>query len=380
MGFGLKNWRIHVLRVPFHGRVHWAAHSEEGVDVILLEVETLDGLRGVSEMAVREKWHGEGVAGVVAALNGQLLPALARGDQSQTSFYETLRTATVSPLARALADMAHADVMAQVQSVSLAQWMAQSITGKPAQVAAPLRSAFSCTITRSTPEAMARETACMIERVGARAFKIKTGQGYERDSDAMAAIRAIASDAFISADSNSAGPPELVAAMSDMLHEHDVRWFEDPCRLQADDGFSRAMEHSRVPVLVDNACRSLVAADAFLGLGAQGLSIKVMKTGLGKSMQIASAAAQKGAAVTIGICASTSLSAIFSLSLYAALPIGWRAMPCEETFFLNLPHDLITDPLSFADGEIVLPSVGPLAEMLNWRAIRSLAIAEPLHS
>jgi L-alanine-DL-glutamate epimerase-like enolase superfamily enzyme len=377
----VTGWRLHVLRIPLRATFHWANHVEDSIDVVFVELDASNGARGVAEMAVREKWQGETVASVLETLDAGILPRLRQADLGDAEAYAgAVSAAASSAVARALADMARADILAQSTGEPLWRFMARQTgygeKGDPAQGSG--LADFSCTITRASPDTMAREAEHLTRMVGARAFKIKTGQGYDIDAAAVAGIRAVSGpQAFLSADSNSAGPPELVGRMAVMLAGYDVRWFEDPCRLKPDADFGAVRDASCVPVLVDNACRSLAAAGAFLHLGAEGLSIKLMKTGLVESRDVAHAAALAGARVTVGICAATSLSAIYSLSFYAALPAYLRAMPCEETFFLNLPRDLLRERPQFRDGAVVLPHARPMADLVDWKAVDFFAVTQP---
>lgn len=369
----LANWRLFVLQLPLRSEIRWVAHSERHIDTVLLEITLSNGASGLSEMAVRPKWHGEDVAGLLGELHNTLLPQLVRVDFADDDAIADLLTKSRSALARALVDMAREDILAQVAALPLHINMARGLSNRKWQDGATGRKSkvpFSCTITRAHPDIMVREASRFQSYVDARAFKIKTGQGYGIDKVAVAAIRdAAGADVVLSVDSNSAGPPNLVAQMSEMIALHDVRWYEDPCRLQADAGFLQVKQDSSVPVLVDNACRSLPAARQFLSLGAQGLSIKIMKTGIAESLAIAKEAAQGQAQVTLGLCASTSLSAMYSFALSAALPDAWQAMPCEDTFFVNLAHDITGSLLAFENGAITLPKAGPLAEKIDWSVV-----------
>jgi L-alanine-DL-glutamate epimerase-like enolase superfamily enzyme len=368
----ITGWRLHVLSIPLKAPVRWAGHSEDHIDVLLLDLDISNGARGVAEMAVRQKWHGEDIAAVIQALDQRLLPALKPVDlNDQADFEKLLYGEQRSALARSLVDMAREDVLAQIAGQPLHSHMVREFAHQ--QVLGAGASEFSCTITRAEPELMAREAARLRQNTGADAFKIKTGQGYDIDSAALAAIRAaVGSQAILSADSNSAGPPEITGPMAEMLAGYGVRWFEDPCRLHPDVEFQSLAAVSCLPILVDNACRSQDAAMQFLGLEARGLSVKVMKTGITESLAIARAAGQRHARIAIGICASTSLSAIYSLSLHAGLPSSIQAMPCEDTFFIQLAADLLREPLQFSSAKATLPAAGPLADLLDWKAIDRL--------
>ena len=126
--------------------------------------------------------------------------------------------------------------------------------------------------------------------------------------------------------------------------------------------------------MVDNGCRSIAEGSLFLGVGAQALSVKIMKTGITESRLLADMAQARHARVAVGISATTSLGAITALSLSASLPDSARCAPCEETFFASM-DDILHQPLRIKAGKVELPAAVGFAPLIDWKKVATLAIA-----
>jgi L-alanine-DL-glutamate epimerase-like enolase superfamily enzyme len=221
---------------------------------------------------------------------------------------------------------------------------------------------------------MARVAEVVRERYGIQAFKIKTGQDFATDRSALESIRrAVGEDVAFYADSNGAHRAEDVPDISKMLADYGVLLFEDPCALEPNDAFRAIRKSSMLPILIDNGCRSIAEAKLFLDVGADALSVKIMKTGITESRTIADLAKAAEARVAVGISAATSLGALNALALAASLAIETRCAPCEETFFATM-DDILLEPLAIKNGSIELPSVSGYEALVDWKKVESLCV------
>ena len=245
---------------------------EAGVDVLLLVLETDQGLKGVGETPVRLNWHASTLKSLMVVLEEVFLPQMKTLDLADADAVKAfLGTFKEHPLAKSLIDTACWDLRARVAGVPLWQHLGATDSKVP----------ISWTITRADPQDMAREAGMISERYGIHAFKVKTGQGFETDGMVLENIRRVVGDKVaLYADSNGAHHAAEVPDMSKLLADHGVILFEDPCAFAPNDAFRSIVESSRVPILVDNGCRSVSDAMLFLGVGAKALSVKVMKTGI----------------------------------------------------------------------------------------------------
>ena len=185
---------------PLHARyvrpVRWAGHVEAGVDVLLLVIETDQGLKGVGETPVRLNWHACTLKSLMVVLEEVFLPQMKTLDLADADAVNAfLGTFKEHALAKSLIDTACCDLRARLGGVPLWQHLGATDPNVP----------ISWTITRADPQDMAREAGMVHERHGVHAFKVKTGQGIEIDRAVLANIRrAVGDTVALYADSNSA--------------------------------------------------------------------------------------------------------------------------------------------------------------------------------
>jgi L-alanine-DL-glutamate epimerase-like enolase superfamily enzyme len=354
------------LHVPYVRPIRWAGHIESGVDVLLLVIETDQGIRGVGETPVRLNWHAATLKSLMVVIEEVFLPQMKDLDLADADAVRTcLGSIKEHPLAKSLIDTACWDLRARSAGVALWQLLGATDPKVP----------ISWTITRAAPVDMAREAETVRERYGIHAFKVKTGQGLDVDGAALQAIRrAVGDKAELYADSNGAHRVQDVSDMSKLLSDHDVRLFEDPCALVPNDTFRGIQKSSQLPILVDNACRSLADAQLFLDVGAEALSVKVMKSGITESHMISDLAKAKRARVAVGISAATALGAMNALALSASLAADSRCAPCEETFFATMENILI-EPLIIKHGRVELPALSGYESLIDWNRVSALRAA-----
>jgi L-alanine-DL-glutamate epimerase-like enolase superfamily enzyme len=192
---------LHPVRIPLGRTVAWASSSETHADYMILELRSGD-VRGVAEGTVKITFAGETLKTLACAFEDIFAPRLTGVDASDgAALAKALSGIREHQLARAMIDAAIWDLRAQAAGKPL--WML--LGGKTATV--PL----SSTVTRATPAEMARAalTAVHGHRIGT--LKVKTGQGFECDAEALNAIRAaVGARATIYCDSNRAYEPEEV--------------------------------------------------------------------------------------------------------------------------------------------------------------------------
>jgi L-alanine-DL-glutamate epimerase-like enolase superfamily enzyme len=358
---------LHPVRIPLGRTVAWASSVETHADYVILELRA-GGLRGVAEGTVKLNFAGATLKTLACAFSEIFAPRLLGIDAGDDqALAEALSGIREHRLARAMVDAAVWDLRAQAAGKPL--WAL--LGGRSGTVA------LSYTATRAAPEAMARETEAAVARHGFATLKIKTGQGMARDTEALDAIRAAVGERVtLYADSNRAYRADEVAAFTAMLAARDVACAEDPCALAPDRAFAGIRRESAVRLLVDGPCRSLESARLFIEAGAEALSVKIGKTGIGESLAIAVAAKAAGVRVHVGMLAEGGLGALAAASLAAALPgaggsVPW--LPCEASYFLQLPESILREPLAVADGGLSLPATAGFSTSVDWAKVARLA-------
>jgi L-alanine-DL-glutamate epimerase-like enolase superfamily enzyme len=353
---------LHPIRIPLGRTVAWASSAETHADYMILELRA-GGLAGVAEGTVKLNFAGVTLKTLAYAFDDIFAPRLVGVDAADDgALAKALAGIREHRLAKAMIDAAVWDLRAQAADKPL--WAL--LGGRAGRVA------LSYTVTRAAPEAMARDAEAAVARHGFGTLKIKTGQGLARDTGALDAIRAAVGERVaLYADSNRAYRADEVPALTAMLAAHDAVCAEDPCALAPDRAFARVMRDSAVRLLVDGPCRSLGSARLFLEAGAEALSVKLGKTGIGESLAIAVAAKSAGARVHVGMQAEAGLGALAAANLSAALNEPW--LPCEASYFLQLPDGFLRAPLAVADGALTLPGAAGFAALVDWAAVTRLA-------
>ena len=363
MTLALTGYKLHPVHLPYRRPVRWAGHEESGLDVMILTLESAGGLIGVGEAPVRLNWNAATLKSLAVVTEEIFMPRLLGKDLAEEEeVTRFLRYVREHALAKAMIDSAVWDLRARAAGVPLYEYL-----GGVADVA------VAWTVTRAAPAAMIAEAEDMVGRFGFTSLKIKTGQGLATDREVLAGIRAaVGPGVTFSADANRAYGAQEVGPFTEMLAEYGVKVAEDPTELHADDSFAVARAASPLPLLVDNTCRSLDEAEAFLARGADAISVKVPKTGIADSREIIRRAGETGAAVHIGLGATSSLGAVAALGIAGSLAPHADGLPSEESFFLQFAREYVSAPLTVAGGIVHLPDMA-LVDWIDWDRVADLA-------
>jgi hypothetical protein len=65
------------------------------------------------------------------------------------------------------------------------------------------------------------------------------------------------------------------------------------------------------------------------------------------------------------------LSALAAASLSAALGDPW--LPCEASYFLQLPEGVLKEHPTLAAGALTLPATAGFADLIDWKRVARLA-------
>lgn len=363
-GLTIDGADLYPVHLPYPKTVQWAGHAEDGADYLILRLKTKDGLAGVAEGSVKVNWAGATLASLTTVLEEVFLPRLIGLDAGdQEALRRILDRIPEHSLAKALIDIACWDLRAQAQGRAL--WRLWDGDGTVA---------VSWTVTRAEPGAMAAEATEMVERFGFRTLKVKGGQGMETDFKVLAEIRRGVGDGVeLYVDANRAYGADEVPEYTAGLRDFGVVAAEDPCSFRPDAGFASLQRTSAVPLLIDHNCRNFDAAVLFIGQGAEALSVKLGKSGLSESRDIIAFGADRGVHCHMGFLGESSLGALASLQLAAAMPEPSRWLPAENSFFLTFAEEFVTQPLVVTDGAVTLPDTPSLAALVDWDKVRAFA-------
>jgi len=271
MSLTIDSVALHPVRIPLGRTVRWASSTESHADYMILELRA-GGVRGVAEGCVKLNFSAATLKTLATAFEEIFVPRLIGIDASSD---EVLAGSAAGirehRLAKAMIDAAVWDL----RSAAAGKPLWQLLGGASPSVK------MSFTVTRDNSGEMARVALRAVGGYRIATLKIKTGQGMERDAEALDAIHSVIGQGVsLYADSNRAYKAEDVNAFTAMLAGRGVIAAEDPCGLVPDRSFAAIKGRSRLPLLVDGPCRGLPSMHLFLEAGASALSLKVGKSGI----------------------------------------------------------------------------------------------------
>lgn len=366
MTLALDRWEFHPLHLRYHRPMRWASMEESGADFLLLVLHTEDDHCGVAEAAVRLAWTGFTMPALISVLEQVVLPRLKGIDIADREATDrALSRIPEHSLAKSVADGACWDLRAQAAGMPL--WhLLEGCQTVP----------VSWILTRQVPEIMAEEAARITGDHGIRTLKLKTGQGLETDQHMLTLVRkAVGDGIMLYADANSYYQPKDIEAYTALLAGSGCVMSEDPCTIMPDGPGRQVREASNVPIMIDKLCRNYFQAQVFLDWGAVAVSVKYSKSGISESRRILARADTVGAEAPIGLSGNSALGSLSSLSLAATRPQGGTKLPTEESFFLQLSDDYITEPLDLSDGVINLPDNAGAADLVDWDKVSAFKTA-----
>lgn len=344
----LADWSLRFYRIPYAHTVHWAnAVEDEGV-YALLTLRNEQGQTGYAEGTLKATWSGVSPAMLHAAFCDILMPQLTDTDWSDAQAV----AAALAPIPENRLGKGMIETAAQLLRAAAHQqpyW--RFAQGLPAVDVA-------WTLTRQSPAQMVAQALGQYTRHGIYSFKVKGGQGIETDIAVLRALHdALPAHCRYVVDANSHYTPAATPYYLEQLAACGVEYAEDPCPLESLSLFESLQRQSPLPILIDRACTTEQDADRFLQAGAQALSTKPGRIGMGEAQRIGQRAARHGAKITVGIYAESALGTLINLQWAACCPAGLNAFAAEQTFYLSLTASPLRHALALEGGAIQLPEL-----------------------
>jgi L-alanine-DL-glutamate epimerase-like enolase superfamily enzyme len=333
--------------LPLKRAIGFAHGSMASTDHVLVEIGTDEGLTGRAEAPSRPYLYGESLASMAEAVRQWFRPQLVGMDPFRTDTIRGLldRTANNNTIKGAI-DIALHDLIGQ----AVGQPCFKLLGGHTDRV----RVTYVCGY--STPQEMADECAQVNQNHGITAFKVKVGVDQRKDEASLSTIRERLPDSLIYVDGNEAFSEKDALRMLAMAAEHRVAWAEEPCPAADTIARRRVAEHSAIPILGDDSCRTLSevmreARNAAIHL----VSIKVARTGYRLSRDILGLAAAHGIRPLVGSQGDSGMG-VLAGAHFCAAHRATSALPAELCFHLNLAADILVETPPIVNGELLLGS------------------------
>jgi D-galactarolactone cycloisomerase len=283
-------------RVPIASPIKVSFGTFRDRPFVLVRAMDVDGVEGWGEAwcnwpAVGAEHRARLVADLGERLIGRTLASPDEAFRQLSSELEVLvlQTGEIGPIAQAIAgiDIALSDLAARKVGLPLNQW----IGGAPTE-SVPV---YATGINPDQPEVFAAER----QAEGHRAFKLKIGFGAELDLRNLRALRdTLGEAAVLMTDANQALTREAAIAISRGAAPLNLRWLEEPLRIDAPPTDWRALaEASPIPLAGGENLRGADLDEAVAGDILQVIQPDATKWGgISGNIRIARAAVARGKA------------------------------------------------------------------------------------
>ena len=316
-----KVWRAK-LKIPF--RTALGQHNI--LENVLFSVELSNGIRGFGEAAVASHITGETVSqtlknlqSVSRQIKGRKLadsPALSEEFSSQFS---------KNKCALAAFEMALLDAYTRERGMPL--WRAFGTRLRK------FRTDMTVVLgTVREAEASVRE----ILKRGIRSLKVKIGKSFDEDVKRVLVVAKIAGQCPIFLDANQGFTAAQALKFLRELNRHKIKpaLIEQPVPKNDFEGLKKVTRESKTLVLADESAGSLVDVKRIIReKAADAVNIKLMKTGLLESYEIAKFAAKHGLKLMIGCMMETPLATTAAAHFVAGIG-GFDFIDLDTPFFM----------------------------------------------
>lgn len=319
-------------------------HAYDTLNCVIVEIEAKDGARGYGE--ARDSTHitGETQAGIIAAINDFLAPAIIGVEPSDTDdIHRRMNTEIVAnTAAKSAIDIAIYDLAGRQAGMPVSSLLGGAPRG-------PVASSKAVSV--GPAAAMVTQARGYVD-AGFRTLKIKTGVDAAAELAAIAAIRGeVGPEISLKLDANQGWTLPEASRFLAAAEPHDILMIEQPLADWDIAGAAELRRRTSIPVMLDEGVHSAHDALRAIEAGAVDyINIKLLKTGgLKPALDVAAVCAAAGVTCQIGTL-DTSIGSAAAVHLVHATSVLQFAEINGPT---RLERDLATG-FRVSDGYAVL--------------------------
>ncbi|MFF5990979.1 muconate cycloisomerase family protein [Prauserella flavalba] len=354
-GLSVASVRTVVVDLPLRRPHRFKSMSATRQSYLVVRLRTEGGAEGIGEAVVPGGpwWGGESVESMKVMVDEYLAPQLTGADVSRVDLVMDRldRVAARNSFAKAAVEMAMFDAWGRALGVPVYQ-----LLGGLYRESIPVTWALGA----DDSEVVFAEAEEKLSSGLHSSFKLKMGAlDPAADTARVASVaRAIGDKASVRVDLNAAWDEPTSARWLPVLEEAGVDLVEQPVPGWNVDALRRLAARLTIPVMADESL--LTPHDALRLVGQEAadiFSLKVHKHGgLSATRRVAAVAEAAGVPCHGGSSIESSIGTAAAAHAYAA--IRGVTFGCELFGPLLLAEDLVTEPLTYADGALRVPS-GP---------------------
>jgi L-Ala-D/L-Glu epimerase len=336
------------FRLEMRGNLSWGQHGKlNGLEHVLVRVETNDGHTGYAEAPARPTIYGETPQSIEAIIAQQLAPKLVGVDANdEAKLWNILHSVANNHTARGALDIALCEVRAKAKALSLFE----ATKGKQEKI----RASFILGI--SDLETMVQEARAIFE-AGVSVFKIKIGRDAKHDEEIVRTLQSefAGTDVILYADANEGLSVDNAARNLERLAKLGLAYVEEPLPVHLIKARAALKRENILPIIADDSCFTLNDLERELDFDTFDiLNIKTARTGFTESERMLELAISHNKCVMIGSQAGSGLGT-FHAAVFASK--DGVTHPSELSFTLKLLEDVLERPIQFKDGHVGLESI-----------------------
>ncbi len=286
------------VRIPLKPecRMITALGEHDVSEYVVVRVRTDEGIEGVGEATVSERWSGETVWGARAIIERVFTPGLTGFDPENVEAIDARLDALSRHnwFAKSAIEMACWDIKGKAARKPVYELLGGAC--RPLTI----RSRFSM---GAYPPERARARAIELVEAGFDTIKVKVGGKAQDDIARVRTVReAIGPDKAIVIDANCGWDTDTAIHCINTLEDCNIGLVEQPTRDGDYGGMARVRRETKPPVMADDICFDLIhARELIRNECCDVISLYPGKNGgIRKSKVIAEYAAEHGVACTIG--------------------------------------------------------------------------------
>lgn len=339
--------------------------------LVVLKLDTDDGITGIGEATVTPKWSGETAWGCKAMIDQYLAPAVEgiAIDDIAGALAAMEKFVFANPFAKSAIEMAMLDAWGKAEGKPIYE-----LLGGPARdLAIPIR--FS--LAALAPEVTAANAKKRVEW-GHRTVKVKVGLDPKADVARLFAVReAIGPDVLLTCDANGGWSVEDAVWALNEMKPLNLTLAEQPVRREDLDGMAEVRRRVEVPVMADEGV--FTVWDAEQALKKEACDIIAVypgkNGGITVSKQIAEMAAEKGVDCAVGSNLELDPGTSAMCHLTVATP-NIAADRYHGDILGTLYHEIpiVKNPVRLEAGIAYCPSTPGLGVEMDWDTVEKLAI------
>lgn len=334
----IRDIRTHSLELPLKDAFETAKGVKTTSPAVIIEFSLSNGVAGYGAATPVKYVTGEDIGSVLSAIES-CAPDLRGAEAS--AWLPLFRTISdVLPdqhAARAGLEVAALDAFCKLYNMSMRRFFGGALQEVETDVTIPM-------VSREAARELAREAASR----GFKCLKMKVGGDPEEDLARVTAAGEAAPDCSIRLDANQGFTPTTAVEFASKLVSARVAVdiLEQPVDRNDLEGLRYVTEHTSVPVFADESALTVSDVCRLIRLGAaDGINVKLMKSGISGALDIISACRAAGKKLMLGCMIETGIGLATAVHLacgtgaFGRLDLDAHLLTAEEPFAGGFAHE-----------------------------------------